>query len=502
MCHCTVSRLMVASLMVEIFEELESIVERQASLLKQRTWAFVSGEATPDAAYRLEEDLEGICREMNRLLTEFAYNKMEPDAPDSLPKHIWFEGGFYRRLNHKTRNQHVATRFGKVTLWRFPYRDDHTGDGCVFPVEAQLGLVEGATPALADRAARYMAEAGATQRLVLERLKHDHGVCWGTETLRNFTQIQADRMDSFRHAMQVARVLELLEAAANSSGKRKPVLAVGRDGITLGNANHGSWEVATAATISVFDRNGKRRGTVYLGYPPELGQGTMSEQLTRLIKEILQHWNRSLPRLCYVTDAGESETRYYRTVLRRMLHPRTGQRLEWRWVVDYYHAAQRITAMAEVLFGRGTKEGQSWARRMRKLLLKVNGPSRVLHSAGAIKGVLTLNDAEKADFYRAYNYIRRRIRFMNYYEFRRLNLPIGSGVTEAACKTLFTARLKLSGMRWKKPGAAAVLKLRVILLSGIWGAVRKALLESYESYQVELPRTYPAHGESRMAVAP
>jgi hypothetical protein len=146
-------------------------------------------------------------------------NRAEPEAPDALPKHVWFEGGLYRRLNQKTRNQHVATRFGKVTLWRFPYRDDQTGDRCVFPLEMQLGLVEGATPALADRVARYMAETGATQRRVLERLKQDHGVSWGTKKLRTFTQIQADRMDSFRHEMQVARVLELLEQARNGRQK-------------------------------------------------------------------------------------------------------------------------------------------------------------------------------------------------------------------------------------------------------------------------------------------
>jgi len=492
-------RLIVASLVFEIFEELESIVEKQAALLKERAWRFISGEVTPDAAYQLEVDLEELSREMNRILTEFAYNHVEGAGPDSLPKHIWFEGGFYRRLNRKTRNQHVATRFGKITLWRFPYRDDHTGDSCVFPLEAQLGLVEGATPALADRAARYMAEAGATQRLVLERLKQDHGVCWGAETLRNFTQIQAERMDSFRHAMQVARVLELLAAAANSSGKRKPVMAVGRDGITLSNALRNSWEVATAATISVYGRNGKRLGTVYLGYVPELGQGKMTKELTRLIEDILRQWTGPLPRLCYVTDAGEHETKYYRTVLRRMRHPVSGKHLEWSWIVDYYHASQRITTMAEALFGPGTKEGNAWARRMRRLLLKPNGPSRLLHSAAAIKSVRNLSEEESAKFDRAYNYIRTRTKFMRYYEFRRLHLPIGSGVTEAACKTLFTARLKLSGMRWKKPGAAAILKLRVILLSGIWQPVREALLSSAE---LDLPRPYAPNVQSTMALAP
>ena len=63
---------------------------------------------------------------------------------------------------------------------------------------------------------------------------------------------------------------------------------------------------------------------------------------------------------------------------------------------------------------------------------------------------------------------------MRYAEFKKLRLPIGSGVTEAACKTVFTQRLKLSGMGWKYEGAQVVLTLRVILLSGIWDDVYEA----------------------------
>jgi hypothetical protein len=44
-------------------------------------------------------------------------------------------------------------------------------------------------------------------------------------------------------------------------------------------------------------------------------------------------------------------------------------------------------------------------------------------------------------------------------------MPIGSGVTEAACKTLVKARLCSSGMQWTREGAQSVLTLRALLLS-------------------------------------
>lgn len=48
-------------------------------------------------------------------------------------------------------------------------------------------------------------------------------------------------------------------------------------------------------------------------------------------------------------------------------------------------------------------------------------------------------------------------------------LPIGSGVTEAACKTLVKRRLCASGMRWKNAGAAIVLCLRALTqTTGRW----------------------------------
>jgi hypothetical protein len=43
--------------------------------------------------------------------------------------------------------------------------------------------------------------------------------------------------------------------------------------------------------------------------------------------------------------------------------------------------------------------------------------------------------------------------------------PIGSGVTEVACKTLIKQRFCLAGMRWKQPGAAGILNLRALVLT-------------------------------------
>jgi hypothetical protein len=439
-----------------------------------------------------EQALAEQVREMARVATEFAYHQLEPDEPQELPPHLQHEAGQYRRLNRKTPNREVATLFGKITLWRHGYRyvQRDVAEPTIFPLEMQLGLVEGATPALASVAAKALAEAGATQEVALARLRQQHGVAWGVKKLRAVAENLSAGMERFRREYQAQQAVDWLRQAYASAGSNRPALVLGRDGITLCTSPHSFFEVASTATLSVYDRQGNRLGTVYLAYAPELGQQTMTDELTALLLEVLRQWEGSLPRLAYITDAGANETQYERQVLRKLRHPRTGQRLCWQWIVDYYHASQRLTTMAEALFGAG-REAVAWAAKMRKLLKKPNGPFRVLHSAAALRQrwCRRMSKQARQDFQTAYNYLRTRTKHMKYAEFRSQNLPIGSGITEAACKTVFTQRLKLSGMRWSNAGAQVILNLRVILLSGVWDSVYRALVTSYNDALLRTPES-------------
>jgi len=464
--------------------QLEDALEPALKRLRQLLENFGSKPASPQAAFELEQQMQSQLRELGCAGVEWAFNHVEPRHTEALPAHVEFDAGLYTRLKNKT-PQDVATSFGKIRLWRVGYRPTHkTGDATIFPLVQQLGIVASATPALAERAARYQAEAGATQRRTLQRLKQEHGVDWGVKKLRQVTNRVAEAMTEQRHDVQVEKLLQWLEQAWTSKGKHKPVLSVGRDGIAFGVPVRGGtiFEVASAGTVTVLDRRGKRLGTVYLAYMPESKQGTMSDQLTRLVNEVLERSER-LPRLCYVTDAGDNETTYYQKVLRRMRHPRTGEKLEWIRVVDYYHASERIWTMAEALFGK-RPAARAWARRMQKLLKKPNGIRRVLNSAAALRSRHELKGQPKQEFGKAYNYLRVRTKYMRYAAYKRVGIPLGSGVTEAACKTIYTQRLKLSGMRWKKAGAQTILNLRVMLLSGVWTEAYQRVLNNFANVKV------------------
>jgi hypothetical protein len=448
---------------------------------------FRRADVTPQTCHQFETQLQVQLRELGRIMVEWTFNHLEPHDHRDMPSQICFQGVWYRR-RFKSPNRTVATLFGTITLWRMLYQPLHGVERSIVPLELRLGLEAGlATPALAERTAQ--AATVSTQSAVLASLKRDHGVCWSVASLRTVLAGIAEGMEPHRQDAQVAQVLKLLEQAFQSRGARKPVLAVGRDGLMLPIRDQECYREGATATLSVHDRRGRRLGTVYLGRMPEPGQETLSRQLTALLVAVLAQWTGPLPRLAYITDGGYQQTRYFRRVLKRMYHPRhSGQRLEWEWVIDFYHASEYVYKLAEALFS-DTKRAQAWARKMcRWLKTKPRGIYRVLHSAAALRRRRMVVGKKREQYRNAYNYLRKRIRFLDYSQYRNNHLPIGSGVTEAACKTVFTQRLKQSGMTWGLEGGQWIVDLRVSQLSGVWPEMYQAYLQA---------KTLPGMGTQR-----
>jgi len=284
-------------------------------------------------------------------------------------------------------------------------------------------------------------------------------------------------MATHREACQVDQVVRWIEQARASKGRFRPTLSVGRDGIFV-PLRHGVAQEGATATVSVMGRQGKRLGTVYLGQMPESGQGTLSDHLSGLLREILSRVDSQGLRLVYISDEGHHPSTYYHRVLKKMTDPRRPWRhLEWIRIVDFYHACQYVQQLADAIFGAGP-QAQSWAKTMRHMLkTKADGVARVLKSASALRRGRGLHGAAKI-YETAYAYLKKRSPWMRYQAYRRQNLPIGSGITEAGCKIVFTQRLKRSGMSWTIEGGQVILDLRVIRLSRVWDQVHQKYLAS------------------------
>ena len=486
MVHTTPTKVLLTTTLRPLVVQLSGSLAQGVRLIDQ----CLHDEPTPQKMAKFEWALSALLREVGRRIMAWVLNHLEPENNAEAPSRVQFEGRVYRRRAKHRRA--VATLFGTVDVWRRLYEPLERGVHAIHPLELHVGVEAGlATPALAERVGQWAADH--TQRQVLAMLEGDHDVHWSCTSLRKVLASLSAGMAKHRHVSQVEHVVHWLEQARASKGRYRPTLSVGRDGIFV-PLQHKVWQEGATATVSVLDRRGKRLGTVYLGHMPESGQGTLTAQLTALLKAILSQVDSDGLRLVYVTDDGYHPSDYYHRVLQKMPDPRRPWRfLEWRRIIDYYHACQYVQQLADVIFGPGT-ESQRWAKRMREQLkTRANGVARVLQSAAALRHKRGLWGQAKV-YEHAYAYLKKRSRWMRYQSYRREHLPIGSGITEAACKIVFTQRLKRSGMAWTREGGQVILDLRVIWLSGVWEAVHQRYLASKP-----IPVTPVQYGQRRSA---
>jgi hypothetical protein len=429
---------------------------------------------TPETTLAFETELESCCRESCRALVEAEYNDIEPAVIDHIPVRMRLAGEEYKR-RPKSPNE-IGTSFGLIRLNRYWYEAMERGEPGICPLEMHLGIEAGlATPALAERVGLQAADH--TQEQVLDWLQRNYGMKWSPASLRKLLASLSSGLSAFRELAQRKKILDLLEKADKSQGPHDPVLVAGRDGIMVPMRNGGNQE-GSVATVSVMDRRGKRLGTVYLGVMPEPGQGALTAQLTSLLKSVLANWQGCRLRYVYVTDAGHHPQEYYETVLKKMADPRRlGHLIKWEWIVDFWHACCYLTTLREALFGDSPK-GWKWFKRMRHWLRhRKHGITHVLRSASQYWNLAeNLDESRKKLYWEGYLYLRKYAQRMAYSRYHRQGKPIGSGVTEAACKTVFTQRLKQSGMTWSVAGGQVIVNLRALKLSGVW-------LDVFRSYQ-------------------
>lgn len=452
---------------------------------------------SPEKMARFEWNLQMQLSKVGRIVVQWTVNRLEPTEQADMPPVVFWERDAFRP-KRPAPMRNLNCLFGPIRVRRWLYEAmDGLQLPALFPLERALGIVAGvATPALADLVARLSVDF--TQRQVLESLRQRNHVAWGAQTLRNVTRAMAEGIAPHQHAARVKMLLGWLKRAAEGIGPVRFALAVGRDGLMLPIRGKETYKEGATATVSVFDRWGKRLGTIYLGQMPEPGQGTLSDELTQLLRDVLTQWQGAMPRLVYITDAGFHPRDYFENVLSRMLNPHCPARyLSWEWTVDYYHACGYISKVAEAIFGPG-REAHSWATKMRRWLKdKPGGIHRVLRSAGALRTIRGLVGAD-SDYDSAYGFLRKHARWMDYAGRRRRRTPIGSGVTEAACKTVFSQRFKCSGMKWDVAGGAVILALRLAVLSNTWATVRD---EMFASWQIVLPPTPSQNCHTPLAIA-
>jgi len=132
-------------------------------------------------------------------------------------------------------------------------------------------------------------------------------------------------------------------------------------------------------------------------------------------------------------------------------------------ILDFPHAGQRVGEIGQVLWGVDSIESSQWITH--KLhQLKHEGPAQLLVELCSLQEKHP--DLETLEKNLAY--LKKREAQMQYPSFLQAGWPIASSIVESANKLVVEARLKGSGMHWKRQNVDPMLALRNIVCSNRW----------------------------------
>jgi hypothetical protein len=132
-------------------------------------------------------------------------------------------------------------------------------------------------------------------------------------------------------------------------------------------------------------------------------------------------------------------------------------------ILDFPHAAEYVSTLAQVLGGAHSEEKAKWLHEQLHQL-KTTGATPVLT---ALRQAVT-QQAEPPELTGALAYLEKRTAHMQYPTFQAAGWPIGDGAVESANKLVVEARLKGSGMHWARSNVDPMLALRNIACNDRW----------------------------------
>jgi len=327
------------------------------------------------------------------------------------------------------------TPYGEVVVERHVYQSG--GGGKTYcPMEKEARIVVTSTPMLAKQISSKIAYGAA--REVQRDLRENHS----REVALSYIQRLSEVVGSIVQAKEETDNYEPPEMDSKIT-----TVGIGLDGTCMLRCEEG-WREAMVGTISLYDGDGERQHTIYLGATPEYGKKRFLERLEQEIGQTKARY----PSATYVGIADGAESNW------KFLNQHTEEQ-----ILDFYHASGYLGIVAEVLYPKQIAEQKQWLKDSCHQLKHELGGAQTLYEQMLQLTVQEENIREKLQA--SITYFRNHLSQMQYGQFRQKNYPIGSGVTEAACKTLIKQRLCCSGMRWKEKGASIILSLRALILT-------------------------------------
>lgn len=370
----------------------------------------------------------------------------------------------FKQRSHKT----YYGLGGPIDVERSIYVPKSGQGRAICPMELRAGIIEGTwTP----RAACVMAKSVA---LMPPKEAHDlfeelGGLVPSTSSLDRLPKALSERWELKRiefeeELRQTEELPELATTVAVSlDGVQAPMKDTGRmekrsqvDKLPKGPA--GFREVGCGA-VTLYDPFGERLETKKFARMPEQGKATLKSQLKAELSAVLQ--TEPSMDVVFLSDGARDHWMFAEEVARDL------DIKDAYFALDMFHVLDRLHGALVAFHGEGSAKAKGTFEEWRELLRTDSTAISTI-----VRGLRYRRDRSSGNTRKVINqtlkYMIKYRAYMDYPTLIEKNLPVGSGVVEATCKTLVTERMKRSGMSWRSRGGQAVLTMRSLIQSQRW----------------------------------
>jgi hypothetical protein len=447
---------------------------------------------------QVEEEIRAALDEAGREMMVTALAAADVDDLE-----VYVNGVLHGRTHR--RRETIHTTFGAVEVEQTVYGRGR-GQPTVVPMEKQLGLVERYyTPKCAKVLCHLTAVV--VREEAAELLRELGGISVGEATMHRLPLKLMARYERDREVIEpvLRERTQIPEAAA--------IVQIGLDGVMVpqdgeyceprgrepkdgepdpprheraygivtpsGPAASDSkmgiaWHEASVGTLAYFDAEGKHLSTTYLGRMPEEKKAV----LTEMLKAEAQHALILRPDLVPVL-ASDGALGQWESLAEITAELPESSQDEAVWLLDFHHAASHLQDACDVIDGKGSAAAQVRRHELSETLKAYeDGATRVTqrlrHYRRKARTEKARDELDGVIGYLDNNKVR-----MSYKTAIDRNLPIATGPTEAAAKTLVGVRMKRSGARFSQHGGQTVLSLRAALKSRRFNDLMDILGASY-----------------------
>jgi Zn-finger protein len=378
-----------------------------------------------------EINIQKSLNEVGRIASQEALKYLDTDgSPLRIGEEIWKTKG--------EQAKEYQTPYGEIIVNRHVYQRS-IGGKTYCPLEREGRIIVTSTPLFAKQVSSKMSSMAGKE--VKNDLSENHGRVVAISYIQRLSEAVGSVVQAKEESWSYAPPKENMQITTVGVGLDGTCMLISEDG----------YREAMVGTVSLYDSEGERQHTIYLGAAPEYGKKSFLERLEREIKRAKE----SYPEAKFVGIADGAETNW------KFLEKHTDEQ-----VLDFYHASGYLGAMAEAIYPNEKDKQKEWLTENCHTLKHEEGAANeLLNLMRQIKSEKSHSKNITEKLQGAITYYENHHHQMNYAQYREKKYPIGSGVTEAACKTLVKQRLCCSGMRWKEKGAGIILSLRALVLT-------------------------------------